>query len=172
MLTLLLLDRWTKDDRNSELVQRLLMRNTDDRIRDLWPLFIECRNPRDKMLYWFFPLFAAWILWAVLGSEVPLTLFDKLRPRGKVPTLRQLLNCLPEAVGSTATAERPPLYYANSEIAETLERTTLFPREMFGIVDFRTELGRFFGGMPGGLPKWFTVNPIAQLEKYLTNVTI
>jgi hypothetical protein len=143
------------------------MRSTDDRIQDLWPLFIECRNPRDKMLYWFFPLFAAWILWVVSGSEVNLTLIDKLRPRGKVPTFRQLLNCLPEAVGSTATTERPPLSYASSEIAEALERTTLFPPRMVGITDFRAELQKLFVEMPGGLPQWSTVNPLSQLESIL-----
>lgn len=104
------------------------------------------------MLYWFFPLLTAWMLWAVLGRRVPLILFDRLRPRGKIPTLRQLLNCLPEAVGSTATTERPPLSFANSEIAEVLERTTLFPRGMVGSIDFREELGRIFCEMPGGLP--------------------
>lgn len=132
------------------------MRNTNDIIRDLWPLYIKCRNPHDKMLYWFFPLLAAWILWTVLGPRVPLTLFDKLRPRGKVPTFRQVLNCLPEAAGSTATSQGPPLSFANGRIPEALKRTTLFPREMVVTMDFRAELERMFSVMPGGLP-WVTV---------------
>lgn len=121
------------------------------------------------MLYWFFPLFTAWILWAVLGGRVPLILFDKLRPHGKAPSFRQLLNCLPEAVGSTVTAERPPLYYENSEIVEVLERTTLFPHETVRTIDYGEELAKFFCGIPGGLPRWSMVNLLPN-SKVLTNV--